>query len=107
MALTIEVVQNDVHVSITLAGDVDTKTAPELLSKLVALELNVLEQLRLDLQAVNFVSSAGLRAIVFAKQKMPHESTLYIIGASEQIVDTITKTGLASAIKIVESADNI
>ena len=107
MTLTIEVVQNDVHVSITLAGDVDTKTAPELLSKLVALELNVLEQLRLDLQAVNFVSSAGLRAIVFAKQKMPHESTLYIIGASEQIVDTITKTGLASAIKIVESADNI
>ena len=107
MALTIEVVQNDVHVSITLTGDVDTKTAPELLSKLVALELNVLEQLRLDLQAVNFVSSAGLRAIVFAKQKMPHESTLYIIGASEQIVDTITKTGLASAIKIVESADNI
>jgi len=107
MALTIEVVQDDVHVSITLAGDVDTKTAPELLSKLVALELNVLEQLRLDLQAVNFVSSAGLRAIIFAKQKMRHESTLYIIGASEQIVDTITKTGLASAIKIVESADNI
>ena len=107
MALTIEVVQNDVHVSITLAGDVDTKTAPELLSKLVALELNVLEQLRLDLQAVNFVSSAGLRAIVFAKQKMPHESTLYVIGASEQMIETITKTGLGNAIKIVESADNI
>ena len=107
MALTIEVVQNDVHVSITLAGDVDTKTAAELRSKLVALELNVLEQLRLDLQAVNFVSSAGLRAIVFAKQKMPHESTLYVIGASEQIIETITKTGLGNAIKIVESADNI
>ena len=107
MALTIEVVQNDVHVSITLAGDVDTKTAPELLSKLVALELNVLEQLRLDLQAVNFVSSAGLRAIVFAKQKMPHESTLYVIGASEQIIETITKTGLGDAIKIVKNADNI
>ena len=107
MALTIEVVQNDVHVTITLAGDVDTKTAPELLSKLVALELNVLEQLRLDLKAVNFVSSAGLRAIVFAKQKMPHESTLYVIGASEQIIETITKTGLGNAIKIVESADNI
>lgn len=107
MALTIEVVQNDVHVSITLAGDVDTKTAPELLSKLVALELNVLGQLRLDLQAVNFVSSAGLRAIVFAKQKMPHESTLYVIGASELIIDTITKTGLGSAIKIVRSAEEI
>lgn len=107
MTLTIEVEQNDVHVTITLAGDVDTKTAPELLSKLVALELHALEQLRLNLQAVNFVSSAGLRAIVFAKQKMPHESILYVVGASELIVDTITKTGLASAIRIVDSAENI
>lgn len=107
MALTIEIEQNDVHVSITLTGDVDTKTAPELLSKLVALELHALEQLRLDLQAVSFVSSAGLRAIVFAKQKMPHESTLYVIGASEQIVDTITKTGLGNAIRIIESVEDI
>jgi len=107
MTLTIEVAQNDIHVSITLVGDVDTKTAPELLSKLVALELHTLEQLRLNLQAVTFVSSAGLRAIVFAKQKMPHESILYVVGASEQIVETITKTGLGNAIRIVDSEENI
>lgn len=107
MTLTIEIVQNDIHVNITLTGDVDTKTAPELLSKLVSLELHALKQLRLNLQAVNFVSSAGLRAIVFAKQKMPHESTLYVIGASEPIIDTITKTGLSSAIKMVRSAEEI
>ena len=107
MALTIDVVQGDVHVTITLSGDVDTKTAPELLSQLTGLQLHALEQLRLDLQAVDFVSSAGLRAIVFAKQKMPHESALYLIGASEQIVDTITKTGLAQAVRIVASVTEI
>lgn len=107
MALTIDVIQGDVHVTITLSGDVDTKTAPELLSQLTALQLNVLEQLRLNLHAVDFVSSAGLRAIVFAKQKMPHESALYLIGASKQIVDTITKTGLAQAVRIVGSVEDI
>jgi len=107
MALTIDVAQGDLHVTITLAGDVDTKTAPQLLSELIALELHSLEQLRLDLQAVDFVSSAGLRAIVFAKQKMPHESSLYLIAASEQIVDTITKTGLAQAVRIVSSIAEI
>jgi anti-anti-sigma factor len=107
MALTIEVTQGDIHVTLTLSGDVDTKTAPELLSKLTALELNALEQLRLDLQQVDFVSSAGLRAIVFAKQKMPHTSSLYLVGASEQIVETITKTGLAQAVVIVESVEEI
>lgn len=107
MALSIEVTQGDVHVTITLNGDVDTKTAPELLSKLTALELHLLEQLRLDLKAVEFVSSAGLRAIVFAKQKMPHDSALYLIGASDLIVETITKTGLAQAVRIVSTAEEI
>jgi len=69
MALSIDVVQGDVHVTLVLSGDVDTKTAPDLLSQLTALELHALEQLRLNLAEVEFVSSAGLRAIVFAKQK--------------------------------------
>jgi anti-anti-sigma factor len=107
MALSIEMTQGDIHVTLTLSGDVDTKTAPELLSKLTALELHALEQLRLDLQGVEFVSSAGLRAIVFAKQKMPHSSSLYLVGASEQIVDTITKTGLSQAVVIVNSVEEI
>lgn len=107
MALTIDIIQGDIHVTLQLSGDVDTKTAPELLSKLTALELQSLEQLRLDLQEVGFVSSAGLRAIVFAKQKMPHTSSLYLVGASEQIVDTITKTGLSQAVLIVNSESDI
>lgn len=107
MALTIDIIQGDIHVTLQLSGDVDTKTAPELLGKLTALELQSLEQLRLNLQNVGFVSSAGLRAIVFAKQKMPHSSSLYLVGASEQIVDTITKTGLSQAVLIVNSESDI
>jgi len=107
MTLSIEVSQSDVHVTLTLTGDVDTKTAPELLSKLTALELGILEQLRLNLAEVDFISSAGLRAIVFAKQKMPHSSRLYLVAASEQIVETITKTGLAQAVTVVGSVEEI
>ena len=107
MALTIEVVQGDIHVTLILNGDIDTKTAPDLLAKLTAIELNTLEQLRLHLHEVDFVSSAGLRAIVFAKQKMPHSSTLYLVGPSSQIVETITKTGLAQAVEVVASVDEI
>jgi len=107
MSLTINIVQGDIHATLILSGDIDTKTAPELLSQLTSLELHALDQLRLDLLDVGFVSSAGLRAIVFAKQKMPHESRLYLVGASEQIIDTITKTGLSQAVVIVSSEDEI
>ncbi|MCP9826479.1 STAS domain-containing protein [Synechococcus sp. EJ6-Ellesmere] len=107
MALSIDVVQGDVHATLVLVGDVDTKTAPELLRKLTELELHLLAQLRLNLVEVDFVSSAGLRAIVFAKQKMPHTSRLFLVGASEQIVETVAKTGLSQAIVIVASEDDI
>ena len=107
MSLTIDVTQGDVHVTPILSGDVDTKTAPELLGHLTSLELQALEQLRLNLTDVAFVSSAGLRAIIFAKQKMPHASRLYLIGPSAEIVETITKTGLAQAVVIVTSEADI
>ena len=107
MSLTIDIVQGDIHATLVLSGNIDTKTAPDLLSQLISLELHALEQLRLNLLDVGFVSSAGLRAIVFAKQKMPHASRLYLVGASEQIIDTITKTGLAQAVVIVNSEDEI
>ena len=107
MSLTIDIVQSDIHATLVLSGDIDTKTAPDLLSQLTSLELHALEQLRLNFLDVGFVSSAGLRAIVFAKQKMPHESRLYLIGVSDQIVETITKTGLSQAVVIVSSEDEI
>lgn len=107
MSLSIEIVQSDIHVTLILTGDVDTKTAPELLKQLTSLELNVLNQLRLNLKGVEFVSSAGLRAIIFAKQKMPHTSRLYLVGASDLIIGTITKTGLSQAVVMVKSEDDI
>ena len=72
-----------------------TQNSPELLKQLTDLELKELTQLRLNLGEVSFMSSAGLRAIVFAKQKIPHSARLYLIGASDMIVDTVKKTGLS------------
>jgi anti-anti-sigma factor len=54
---------------------------------------------------VGFLSSAGLRALVFAKQKMPHGSRLVLVGTSDDIADVITKTGLTQAVTLVASHD--
>jgi len=107
MTLSIKVNQGESIVTLSIAGDVDTKTAPDLLKELTALDLKELSQLRLNLSEVAFMSSAGLRAIVFAKQKMPHAARLYLIGASELIVDTVKKTGLSQAVVFASSEDEI
>ena len=107
MPLSIKVNQGESIATLSISGEVDTKTAPDLLQELTALNLKELSELRLDLSEVAFMSSAGLRAIVFAKQKMPHSSRLYLIGASDLIIDTVKKTGLSQAVVFVSGEDEI
>jgi anti-anti-sigma factor len=57
--------------------------------------------------SVGFLSSAGLRALVFAKQKMPYESRLILVGTNAEIADVITKTGLTQAVMLVSDHDSI
>lgn len=107
MDFTIESISNDGYHLISLQGDVDTKTAPSLLEALTALELATLSELRIEMAQVGFMSSAGLRALVFAKQKMPHTARLVLVGTSDEIVDVITKTGLTQAVTFVASHDDL
>jgi anti-anti-sigma factor len=107
MTLSITSAAGEDYILISLEGDVDTKTAPELLAALTAHDLASAKQLRLDIKGVNFMSSAGLRALVFSKQKMSHDATVYVIGANQEIADVITKTGLSMAVTMVASADAI
>ena len=102
MTLQITSTKNDSAATIKLVGTVDTKTAPEFLAKLTDLDLPSLTQLRIDMNEMTFMSSAGLRALLFAKQKMVQNSTLSVFGAYEGVVDTIKKTGLTQAIVISE-----
>lgn len=106
MKLTIESIAQDGYHLISLEGDVDTMTAPDLLDALTALELAALSELRIEMAQVGFLSSAGLRALVFAKQKMPHASRLVLVGTSTEIADVITKTGLTQAVTLVASHDD-
>ena len=63
MPLSIEVTLPSI-VTLNITGDIDTKTAPDLLKEPTALELKELSELRLNLSEVAFMS-IGLRAIVF------------------------------------------
>jgi len=103
MTLTIRTIEENKIVTLVLQGDVDTKTAPELLEVLTTLKLKELSELKIDLAEVNFMSSAGLRALVFAKQKMNHDSIVSVVHPNEEIKDVIIKTGLSNAISFVNT----
>lgn len=107
MALNITTETLTTHVSLFLQGEVDTHSAPQLLQSLTEIGLAELAELRIHAMNLTFMSSAGLRALVYAKQKMPHSSRLIFVGGSTDIQEVIKRTGLGTAVMLVETVDDI
>ena len=83
------------------AGRLDAETAPglqdQILTQIEAGETAVL----LDLSALNYVSSAGLRAILVAAKKLQAEDgRLALCGLSEQIAEVFEVSGFDTILAI-------
>jgi anti-anti-sigma factor len=53
------------------------------------------------------MASAGLRVLIFAKQKMGVDVDIYVVGAQEMILDTLEKTGFIQGVIAVDDYDSI
>ena len=82
---------------IRLEGWLDAQSSPDLQAALDALEPEITE-LTLDMQALEYISSAGLRLIVAADKKM--NGNLTITNASVEILDVFRMTGFDKKLRI-------
>ncbi|MCC5668866.1 anti-sigma factor antagonist [Nostoc sp. CHAB 5784] len=83
---------NDVA-KITLSGELDAATAPVFKEKVEEAARQNIKRLVLLVQNLEYMSSAGLRVLIFAKQKIGNKVDIYIVGAQEMVRDTIENTG--------------
>ena len=67
--MTVTTEKKDNVCTLIVSGDVDTLTAPEL-SEAVSLACADCEKLVMDLAGVDYMSSAGIRAVVSARRTM-------------------------------------
>jgi len=95
--MTIEKSVNGNTAELRLSGWLDTKTAPELEAALNVLEPNV-EALVLEMEQLEYVSSAGLRQIVAAYKRMNGALTLRHV--SDEIRNVLKMTGLDKRLKL-------
>ena len=94
MAENISVACADGCAKITLTGRLDASSAPALqeeLKKLIGQKINKLVFFANDLE---YISSAGLRVIIFAKQKIGADAKVYFIGGQDAVVSVIKMSGL-------------
>lgn len=89
--------------SFTLAGKLDAANAPTLSEALKGIMDQPIEKIVFYAQELEYISSAGLRVLVFAKQKMGVDTRVYIISPQSDVVDVIKMSGFDSFLTIQDS----
>lgn len=81
---------------IKLHGHIDASIAPELMNELkeVIARKSEIKKLVFYADELEYIASAGIRAVVFAKQKIGANVEVFLIGASEQVIDVFKMTGI-------------
>jgi anti-anti-sigma factor len=88
---------------INLGDRVDTTNAGDLTDSLQTLVGQDVSRIVFDATGLEYLSSAGLRAIVFAKQKIGQGLDVVLVGAKEEIADVIKMTGFDSFVTLQDS----
>lgn len=103
MAFSLETHVTEPVAIITLTGELDAAAAPALrdaVTDLVGRES--VTTLVLEMSGLTFMASAGLRVLVFAKQKLGQGTALVIAGAQESVVETIELTGFHHSVTMTD-----
>lgn len=98
--LKIEKMQQGNHVVLTLEGRLDTITAPEL-EEFAEKEIKDADELSLDLEKLEYLSSSGLRVLLSLQKQMAKRTGMTVHNVNEMIMEIFDITGFTEILTIV------
>lgn len=101
--MTITKTKNENSLILALEGRMDTTTAPEL-EKTLKESLDGVTELTIDLQALDYLSSAGLRVLLGAQKTMNKQGAMRVIHVNDTIMEIFEVTGFVDILTIEENA---
>ena len=97
--MTIEIKKNEEETIIEIVGRLDTITAPAL-DKTINEEIGDTKNLVLDINGMEYISSAGLRVLLAAQKKMQKIGSMKVTGVCEEVMEVFEMTGFADILVI-------
>lgn len=97
--MTLNLKRNDNKAIIEIVGRLDTVTAPAL-DKMINEELEGITNLTLDMNELEYISSAGLRVLLSTQKKMQKLGEMKLIGVCETVMEVFEMTGFTDILVI-------
>ena len=91
--------QNGTAMNVAVEGRLDTTTAPELETELKA-SLDDISELVLDMEKLDYVSSAGLRVLLSAQKVMAKKGGMKVIHVNDTVMEIFEVTGFSDILDI-------
>lgn len=97
--LNIKKAMDQDKLTIALEGRLDTLTSPELETELKG-AIDGVKELVMDLDKLEYISSAGLRVLLFAQKTMNRQGSMVVKNANESIMEIFEVTGFCDILTI-------
>lgn len=92
--------KNGNSLTLALEGRLDTNTAPEL-EKVLKDSLDGVDELTIDMAALDYLSSAGLRILLGAQKTMNKQGSMKVANVNETIMEIFEVTGFSDILTVV------
>ena len=92
---------NETHV--TVSGKLDFARAPQLLDALAGLKGKDISCITFKCRDLTYISSSGIRAIIYAQQKIAPNMTLKMEDVSADVMEVLDMCGIADFIEFINS----
>jgi anti-anti-sigma factor len=103
MAFEAQLAFTDRVARITLSGSLDASSASKFKEIIEQAAVQSPSRLVLLMENLDFLASAGLRVLIFAKQKMGASVDIYVVGSQGPVLGTLEMSGFHHSVYIQDS----
>ena len=95
------VTQDAGEVNVVLKGRLDATVAPQLHTEMAKMEGTDIKKVTFDVKELEYIASAGLRVIVFTKQKLGTDTQIFMKDVNQDVMQVLEMTGCNNFVTVI------